>query len=123
MHILLVEDDLLNIEILKGMIQILYDQIEITITLNGQEAIDFLKTNAPVDLILSDVQMPVMDGYRLVKAIKDELKLDIPVISITAHAFNEEKARLIQSGFDDYVSKPIDMHTLELVLDPYLKQR
>lgn len=119
MKILLVEDEAFNLIVLEEMIKIFYPQAEITSAHDGQAAYEMLK-ETPFDLILSDINMPVMDGYGLIKKIKEELALSAPTVAVTAFAIQGDKEKLLLSGFDDYVSKPIDMSELQKVLDKYL---
>lgn len=81
------------------------------ITLNdGQEAVNWLQNHASeVDLILMDVQMPVMDGYQATEAIRKELKLDIPIVALTAGAFEQHKQAALNSGMNDFIAKPFDI--------------
>ena len=77
---------------------------------DGQEAVNWLKNNASeVDLILMDVQMPVMDGYQATEAIRKELKLDIPIVALTAGAFEQHKQAALDSGMNDFIAKPFDI--------------
>jgi CheY-like chemotaxis protein len=119
MNILLVEDEAFNLIVLEEMIKIFYPDIEIVSAGDGQEAYEILKERA-FHLILSDVNMPVMDGYGLIKKIKEELQLETPTIAVTAFAIQGDKEKLLLAGFNDYVSKPIDMDELQKVLDKYL---
>lgn len=119
MKILLVEDEAFNLIVLEEMIKIFYPDIEITTANDGQEAYEILKKTS-FNLILSDINMPVMDGYGLIKKIKEELKLSAPTVAVTAFAIQGDKEKLLLNGFDDYVSKPIDMSELEKVLNKYL---
>jgi len=81
------------------------------ITLNdGQEAVNWLKSHATeVDLILMDVQMPIMDGYQATEMIRKELKLDIPIVALTAGAFEQHKQAALDSGMNDFIAKPFDI--------------
>jgi CheY-like chemotaxis protein/HPt (histidine-containing phosphotransfer) domain-containing protein len=81
------------------------------ITLNdGQEAVNWLRSHASeVDLILMDVQMPIMDGYQATEAIRKELKLDIPIVALTAGAFEQHKQAALDSGMNDFIAKPFDI--------------
>jgi len=119
MKILLVEDEAFNLIVLEEMIKIFYPEALLSSAQNGQLAYDILKTET-FDLILSDINMPVMDGYTLIKKIKEELKLETPIISVTAFAIQGDKEKLLLAGFDDYISKPIDMSELEKVLQKYI---
>lgn len=119
MKILIVEDEAFNLIVLEEMIKIFYPDIEVIKAENGQLAYEILK-NTDFDLILSDINMPVMDGYELIKKIKEELKLDIPVIAVTAFAIQGDKEKLLLSGFNNYISKPIDIVELEKNLIEYL---
>ncbi len=81
---------------------------------NGQEAVD-IWNSTPVDLVLMDIQMPVMDGLKALAAIRareDETKQHTPIIALTAHAIVGDRERLLNSGFDGYLSKPLQVAKL-----------
>ena len=80
-------------------------------TLNdGKEAVDWLANHSSeVDLILMDVQMPVMDGYQATEVIRKELKLNIPIIALTAGAFEQHRQTALASGMNDFIAKPFDI--------------
>jgi len=80
-------------------------------TLNdGKEAVDWLSNHeSDVDLILMDVQMPVMDGYQATEVIRKDLKLDIPIVALTAGAFEQHKQAALASGMNDFIAKPFDI--------------
>ena len=94
------------------------------ITLNdGQEAVSWLKSNATeVDLILMDVQMPVMDGYQATQAIRKELKLDVPIVALTAGAFEQHKQAALDSGMDDFIAKPFDIDKSISVITKWVRR-
>lgn len=115
MKFLLVEDEEFNLMVLEEMIKIEYPDIEIVTANNGQEACEILKENS-FNLILSDINMPVMDGYTLIEKIKKEFLLKTPTIAVTAFAIQGDKEKLLMAGFDYYISKPIDMLELHKVL-------
>lgn len=80
---------------------------------DGRECLDFLRSNAPVDIILLDMMMPVMDGYEtLIEMRKDENFKNIPVIALTALAMPGDCEKSLNAGANDYCSKPIDVDTL-----------
>lgn len=83
---------------------------------NGQQAVDIFNDNKDIDLILMDIRMPVMDGIEATKLIK-EIAPNIPVIAQTAYAFSEEKDRILSLGFDDYISKPIEIDLFTRLLE------
>ena len=75
------------------------------------------------DLILMDVQMPVMDGYEATKAIRaldNKEVADIPIVAMTANAFDEDKRQALESGMNDHIAKPLDMDKLFDVLHKFL---
>ncbi|MGJ0373042.1 response regulator [Aliarcobacter cryaerophilus] len=115
MRFLLVEDEEFNLIVLEEMIKILYPDAKILKASNGQEACDILSENS-FDLILSDINMPIMDGYTFIKKIKNELLLATPTVAVTAFAIQGDKEKLLMAGFDYYISKPIDMAELHKVL-------
>jgi len=120
MKLLLVEDEDFNLMVLEEMIKIFYPDAQIMSAVNGELGYEILKENS-FDLILSDINMPVLNGYDLVKKIKEELKLTTPTIAVTAFAVQGDREKTLLSGFDDYISKPIDMNELEKVLRKYEK--
>jgi YesN/AraC family two-component response regulator len=85
MRFLLVEDEEFNLIVLEEMIKISYPDVEIITANNGQEACDILSENS-FDLILSDINMPIMDGYTFIKKVKNELLLATPTVAVTAFA-------------------------------------
>lgn len=102
-HVLVVEDNLLN----QKMTRIMLTNNGFTVSGadSGTKAISFLQKNK-VDLILMDVQIPGMDGYLTTKKIRESLKLGMPVIAITAHAFSGEREKCLAAGMTDYLPKP-----------------
>jgi CheY-like chemotaxis protein len=115
MRVLLVEDNEINALIATELMEAV--DIEVTTAQNGREALQCLAEAArssgpPFDLVLMDLQMPVMDGYEATKLIKENLEYrDIPVYALTAHALPEEKARCLALGMKEHLTKPIDVKT------------
>ncbi|MDR1510129.1 MAG: response regulator [Synergistaceae bacterium] len=114
MRVLLVEDNEINTLIAAELLKAA--GIEVTTAENGREALERLAESVrtdsgqPFDLILMDIQMPVMDGYEATKIIKETPEYrDIPVYALTAHAFPEEKERCLNIGMGDHLTKPIDV--------------
>jgi signal transduction histidine kinase/CheY-like chemotaxis protein/HPt (histidine-containing phosphotransfer) domain-containing protein len=101
--ILVVEDSIMNQKLARIILH--NNGFEVTIAENGQEAIDLLKEKT-FDLILMDIQMPVMDGCLATCIIRNELKLTTPIIAMTAHALDGEKEKCIREGMNDYLAKP-----------------
>ena len=86
--------------------------LQLTLALSGADAVSLCKDNE-FDLILMDVQMPHMDGLEATKQIRQtDLNLGTPIIAVTAHAFKEEQDKLLASGMDDYLPKPINLSDL-----------
>ena len=109
LNILLAEDNLLNAK----LISILFARhdIKLQVAKNGLEAIEKIKTQH-VDIILMDMEMPVMDGYQAVAIIRRQLKNDIPIIALTAHALPGEKEKCLHWGMNDYLAKPVNENLL-----------
>jgi CheY-like chemotaxis protein len=107
-HVLLVED--------SADIQLLLSHFlctagaKVATAINGQEAVEKALTN-DFDLILMDLQMPVMDGYEAIKVLR-ERKYTRPVVALTAHAMKEERLRCLDMGFDEHLGKPVARETL-----------
>ena len=116
MRFLCAEDNELNAEILMELLKI--EGAECTICENGEEILKTFEKSAPgdYDMILMDVQMPVMNGYEATKAIRrssHELAKTIPVIAMTANAFSEDIQNSLAAGMNAHVSKPVEMRVLE----------
>jgi CheY-like chemotaxis protein len=119
--VLLVEDDEDNRDLVAFVIARSKMDVELVIAENGQEAVDksFAK---PPDLILMDMQMPVMDGWQAVPILKaDGRTKDVPIIAFTAQAKPEDKERAREMGCIDYYTKPMDPEELLTLIQKYLK--
>ena len=104
-EVLVVEDHLLNQLVAKKTLKRKWENINITLAKNGVEAIDFIKQKS-FDIVLMDIQMPVMDGYEATAIIKKDLKIDVPIVAMTAHAHVAKDEKFKDSGLDDFVLKP-----------------
>ena len=116
MRFLCAEDNELNAEILMELLKI--EGAECTICENGKRVLEAFEQSAPgdYDMILMDVQMPVMNGYEATKAIRGsshELAMTIPIIAMTANAFSEDIQHSLAAGMNAHVSKPVEMKVLE----------
>lgn len=87
---------------------------------DGKEAIDIFKEN-DVDLILMDLQLPVMDGYTATREIK-KIDSEVPIIAQTAHVMSGEREKCLEAGCDDYLAKPIRLQILIDTLSKYLNK-
>ena len=119
--VLLVEDDEDNRDLVAFVIARSRMDVELVLAENGQEALDkcFAK---PPDLILMDMQMPVMDGWNAVPILKaDNRTKNIPIIAFTAQEKPEDKARAREMGCIDYYTKPMDPEELLALVQKYLK--
>ena len=121
--ILLAEDNDLNAEIAVELLQ--EEGCTVDRAKDGVECVDMLEkaANGTYQLILMDIQMPVMNGYDAAKKIRrmDDLpKADIPIIAMTANAFSEDKQAALDAGMNDHISKPINMNVLVPTIQKYL---
>ena len=119
MHILLAEDNELNMEIAEFMLQ--NEGAVVTKAWNGQEAVELFKKSrsGEFDVILMDIMMPVMNGYEATKMIRDLAREDakeVPIIAMTANAFTEDRIRAKEAGMDEHVAKPVDGELLVKVI-------
>ena len=119
LHILLAEDNELNMEIAEFMLQ--NEGAVVTKTWNGQEAVEIFEKSRPdeFDVILMDIMMPVMNGYEAAKMIRSMDREDaktIPIIAMTANAFTEDRIKAKEAGMDEHISKPIDMKLLVKII-------
>jgi two-component system, sensor histidine kinase and response regulator len=117
--ILLVEDNTINQEVATEILSCAGARVEIAN--NGKEAVDAVATGS-YDLVLMDLQMPVMGGYEATKLIRaDKKNADLPIIAMTAHAMQGVQAECIAAGMNDYTSKPIDPDNLYTMIKKWTK--
>lgn len=120
-HILLVEDNELNAEI--GIELLNTFKVIIDLAKNGEEFIKILEKmpEGYYDLILMDIQMPIMDGYEATKIIRsfNNKNAQIPIIAMTANAFEEDRKHALQLGMNEHLAKPVDIEKLKDVLTKY----
>ncbi|MBE0646624.1 MAG: response regulator [Bacteroidales bacterium] len=114
--VLIVEDEDSNYEYLNIILHMV--GITTLFAQNGQGAIDLCKTNPAIDLVLMDVKMPMMSGYEATAVIK-KYRPDLPVIAQTAHAIIGDKAKALEAGCDEYISKPINKEDLYKLIGKY----
>ncbi len=118
--ILIVDDNENNSLLLEIQILELNSNIEIIHAIDGDYAVDICKSRADIDLVLMDINMPNMNGYDATKLIKDVYP-DLPIVYQTAYAFKDSFLEAASSGGSNFITKPIDSDTLDLVLSRYLK--
>ena len=119
-EILVVEDNMINLLLLKTLL--LKKNYNIITATNGQEAIELL-ANATPDIILMDINMPVMNGYEASIAIRNsEARINsIPIIAVTAELHPDTRNKCIEAGMNGYVPKPIDMEELVETIKKFVK--
>jgi two-component system cell cycle response regulator DivK len=117
-NILIVEDDEMNRDMLSR--RLLRKGFEVQIAIDGVEGVAMAQTAKP-DLILMDMSLPKMSGWEAASAIKgNPLVNSIPIIALTAHAMESDRQRALQSGCDDYDTKPIELPRLLEKMDRLL---
>ena len=117
LHVLLAEDHILNQKLATAYLNGF--GLEVDLAENGLEAVEKLKTKH-YDLVLMDIQMPILDGYHASKKIREELKINVPIIAMTAHIMANEKEKCLSYGMTDYLSKPFKEIDLYNMLNSYL---
>jgi len=117
---LVAEDDKFSYKLLEGFLK--KTKADILHAEDGQQAVDICKSNDAIDLILMDVQMPEMNGMEATRYIK-KFRKKLPIIAQTANAIAEEKQRCFEAGFDDFVTKPINISELFAKIDKCLSSK
>ena len=120
--ILIVEDNIVNIKVAENMLRNF--KVQCSSVENGVQALENLNENI-YDLILMDIQMPVMDGYKTtekIKAHKNEKIRDIPVVAMTAHASEDDRKKAFKAGMNDYITKPVKIEKLNKILTKWLQK-
>ncbi len=125
-RVLLVEDNDLNMEIAKAMLEAM--GLEVETASDGSEALEKVKKESAdrYDLILMDIQMPMMNGYeatRAIRALDDRDKAGIPIIAMTANAFDEDRTNAFEAGMNDHIAKPLDITILRDTIAARLQDR
>ena len=116
--ILIAEDDEISYKFMD-LILTRKTNANIIWAINGQMAVDFCRMYNHIDLVLMDIQLPVIDGIEAIKQIKS-FKPGLPIIVQTANAFNAEWEKCFKAGCDDYISKPINLQDLMLKIENLL---
>ena len=123
-RVLLAEDNELNAEIAMTVLK--ENGLKAERAANGKQCMEMLKKMPEdyYDMILMDIQMPEMDGYEATKRIRnlDDARADIPIVAMTANAFEEDRQKALESGMNAHVSKPVDMNMLFKVMTQILKK-
>ena len=110
-QVLLVDDDIRNVFSLSGILE--ERGITVVTAKNGEEALNLLEANPSIDMVLTDIMMPIMDGYELIKKIRSQRRFaNLPILALTAKAMREDRDRCIEAGASDYITKPIDIDRL-----------
>lgn len=115
--ILVVEDDAASCELFKNFLKA--QGIRTIIAENGYQAIEIVKSNPDIDLVLMDIKLPELDGSSAMLEIK-KVRKDLPIIAETAYALKGDKRKFLSLGFDDYISKPIKPNKLQAIISKYL---
>ena len=115
--ILFVDDNELNRMVMEGMLEILFDDYEIETYESADEVLALELQD--YDIILSDIDMPHISGFELYELLREE-NYTKPIIAVTALAVNGDKEKILMHGFDNYISKPVDMDILEETIKQYI---
>lgn len=109
LHILVVEDDPAGLDLVVSLLE--FYGAKVTAARNGLEGLSFARALKP-QLIIGDLSMPVMNGWQMIKELKqDQNTLDIPIIALTAHAMEGDREKVLAAGFLNYIPKPLDPYT------------
>lgn len=109
-QVMVVDDEPDNLEVVAETLE--YKGAQVKTAPNGQVALDILK-DFPANLILTDLSMPVMDGWVMRTHVKNDPNLtNVPLLALSAHAIAGDQQRALEAGFDGYLTKPVNIHTL-----------
>ncbi|MGV7208377.1 response regulator [Oxalobacteraceae bacterium A2-2] len=121
-HVLLVEDNLLNQAVARGILE--HAGATLEVAGDGQQAVDMMRAGAGrYDLVLMDMQMPVMDGFTATRILRQELGLALPIIAMTAGVLDSERSRSMEAGISDFIPKPIEVEHMLAVIARHLPPR
>ena len=121
-HFLLVEDNALNQAVARGLLE--HAGATLDVAGDGQQALDILQVDAQrYDIVLMDMQMPVLDGFSATAAIRSELQLTLPVIAMTAGVLASERDRCVAAGITDFIATPVVVDEMMTVIERHLPAR
>jgi CheY-like chemotaxis protein len=110
-----VDDDVRNIFALTSLLE--DHHLNVLHAENGRRGIELLRGMSKIDLVLMDIMMPEMDGYETMRAIRQEPRFrSLPIIALTAKAMKGDRAKCLDAGASDYITKPVDLEQLFSVL-------
>lgn len=120
-QVLLVDDDIRNVFSLSGLLE--EHGLNVVTARNGQDALDRLAEHPDLDLVLTDIMMPVMDGYEFIRRTRTQKRYGkLPILALTAKAMKEDRDLCLKAGATDYLAKPVDIDRLFSVLRVWLYQ-
>lgn len=117
-QVLIAEDNTMNQHLIRHLMK--HWQIDYTLVGNGREAVEAVQRQS-FSLVLMDIQMPELDGYAATQMIRNDLKLDVPIVAMTAHAMAGEKEKCLSYGMNEYISKPIKEGELYAILEQHAR--
>ena len=120
-QILVVEDNVVNQRVVLAVLR--KKNYHIDVAADGREALSLLESSGPYDLVLMDIQMPVLDGLETTRIIRKDVRwITLPILAMTAHAMNGDRERCLQAGMNGYISKPIQAAHLISTIEKTLAQ-
>lgn len=120
-RVLVAEDNAVNRELLRELLEM--RGYSVTEACNGQEVLEMIERGQP-DLLLLDIGMPILDGFATVRKIRGNPQFSaLPVLAVTAYAMRGDREKILKSGFDGYLSKPISSHALDEELNRHLSNK
>ena len=118
-RVLIVDDDERNRYALSSYLDML--EMKVITANDGESALNILRSGKTIDLILLDIMMPVMDGYEMLRLLRNDASLkDIPVIAVTARAMKGDDLKCLEAGATDYIAKPIDLKNFLSIMNKWL---
>jgi CheY-like chemotaxis protein len=120
-RILLVEDNDMNQLVASRILG--NAGFSVTIAGNGAAGVDMVKNEEPFDLVLMDIQMPVMDGFTATRQIRELGFKDLPIVAMTAHAMSSDRELSLKAGMNDHINKPINVQELFLTLAKWIQPK
>ncbi len=119
--VLVVDDDVRNIFALTSLLE--DHNLKVVHAENGRAGIELLKRTPDIDLVLMDIMMPEMDGYETMRAIREIPQFrSLPIIALTAKAMKGDRAKCMEAGASDYITKPVDLEQLFSVLRVWISR-